>query len=358
MARARIGIVGLGTFGLNHLRTFRQLQWAGVCELVAGCDVNEKLLAERRESFEFAAYSDFHEMLAKEKLDGVTVVTPDPYHRDIVLAAAEAGVHILCEKPLDVTVEGCVEMIGACERKGLLLQVDFHKRFDEYHIAMKQKIDAGDLGQVEYGYAHMEDRIEVPRDWFPGWAKQSSPGWFLGIHFYDLARWMVGANGKRAWASARKGALSSVGVDTYDSISAMVEFANGATVCFDTSWILPEGFGAIVNQGIRLVGTKGVIECDSQDRGTWTCCETDTPMMQSHNKSFLRMKIDRQGREVWEGYGIESIADFAYNVNAILDGAKVGEMARTCTGEDGLEATKIACAVHESAASGKIVEIA
>ncbi len=118
MARAKIGIVGLGAFGLNHLRTFRQLEWAGVCELVAGCDVNEKLLAERRESFEFAPYTDFHEMLAKEELDGVTVVTPDPYHRDIVLAAAEAGVHVLCEKPLDVTVEGCVEMIGACEKRG------------------------------------------------------------------------------------------------------------------------------------------------------------------------------------------------------------------------------------------------
>jgi predicted dehydrogenase len=358
MARARIGIVGLGTFGLNHLRTFRQLHWNGVCELVAGCDLNEKLLAERRESFDFTPYTDFREMMAKEKLDGVTVVTPDPFHRDVVLAAAAAGLHVLSEKPLDVTVQGCLAMVQACEQAGVLLQVDFHKRYDEYHIAMKQKIDAGDLGQLQYGYAHMEDRIEVPRDWFPGWAKQSSPGWFLGIHFYDLARWMVGANGKRVWASGRKGVLTAVGVDTYDSLSAMVEFTNGATVCFDTSWILPEGFGAIVNQGIRLVGTKGVIECDSQDRGTWTCCADDTPQMQSHNKSFLRTKRDRQGREVWEGYGIESIADFVHNVNALLAGAPVSDLGSYCSGYDGLEATKIATAVHESAATGKVIDIA
>ena len=55
-------------------------------------------------------------MLEKEKLDEITVVTPDPFHKDIVLAAAESGVNVLCEKPLDITVEGCQEMIDACEK--------------------------------------------------------------------------------------------------------------------------------------------------------------------------------------------------------------------------------------------------
>jgi predicted dehydrogenase len=358
MARARIGIVGLGTFGLNHLRTFRQLSWRGECELVAGCDINEQTLEQRLKEFQFAPYTDYREMLAKERLDAVTVVTPDAYHREIVLAAAEAGVHVLCEKPLDVTVEGCLEMIEACQRAGVLLQVDFHKRYDEYHVAMKQKIDAGDLGTIQYGYAHMEDRLEVPRDWFPGWAKTSSPAWFLGIHFYDLARWLMSANGKRVWAAGRKQHLVELGIDTFDSITAMVEFTNGATVCFDTSWILPEGFPAIVNQGIRLVGTKGALECDSQDRGTWTFCTDDQPPAQTHNKSFLRLRYDRQGREIWEGYGIESIADFCYNVNHLLDGANLADLGGYASGYDGLEATKIAAAVHESINTGRLVEIA
>ncbi|MCD6352445.1 MAG: Gfo/Idh/MocA family oxidoreductase [Armatimonadetes bacterium] len=357
MARARIGIVGLGTFGINHLRTFRQLSWQGVCELVAGCDVNEALLAERRREFEFTPYTDFREMLEKEKLDGVTVVTPDPFHREIVLAAAEAGVHVLCEKPLDVTVEGCQQMIDACEKAGVLLQVDFHKRFDEYHRAMKQQIDEGVLGRIEYGYSHMEDRIVVPRDWFPGWAKASSPAWFLGIHFYDLVRWLMGANGKRVWGHGRKGILAELGVDTFDSITAMVEFDNGATVCFDTSWILPEGFAAIVNQGVRLVGTEGMLECDSQDRGTWTCSNKTEPPLQSHNMSFLRRRVDRQGREIWEGYGIESIADFAYNVNFLLDGGSLKDLDDYASGYDGLEATKIAAGVHESIEKGGIIEL-
>ncbi len=357
MATARLGVVGLGAFGINHLRCFRQLGYAGTAELVAACEVNETLLDQRQEEFEFTAYTDFREMLDKEELDGVTVVTPDHLHRDIVLAAAQARVNMLCEKPLDVTAKGCVEMTEACQKAGVLLQVDFHKRYDEYHRHMRQKIAAGDLGAIEYGYVHMEDRLEVPRDWFPGWAKNSSPAWFLGIHFYDLVRWMIGAAGQTVWATGRQDKLAELGVGGWDSTSAKVIFDNGATVAFDTSWILPDGFPAGVNQGIRLIGTEGLLECDSQDRGTMTVCATDEPMNQTHNMSFLRMRQDAKGRELWEGYGMSSIEHFVTNVNLLRDGAKLQDLGEYPDGNDGLEATKIAAAVHESLETGDVVQI-
>ncbi|HEY3398622.1 MAG TPA: Gfo/Idh/MocA family oxidoreductase [Armatimonadota bacterium] len=357
MATPRIGIVGIGTFGINHLRCFRQMGYTGDAELVAACDMNADLLALRQQEFSFTPYTDYHEMLEKENLDGITVVTPDPFHREVVLAAAAAGVHVMSEKPLDVTVEGCQEMTEACAQAGILLQVDFHKRYDEYHLAMRDKIAAGDLGQIEYGYAHMEDRIEVPRDWFPGWAGKSSPAWFLGIHFYDLARFLLGANGVSVWATGNRGRLRSLGVDAWDSVCAKVLFDNGATVSFDTSWILPDGFEAIVNQGIRLVGAKGMLECDSQDRGTMTCCADDQPMMQTHNKSFLRQVTDKYGRELWEGYGMTSIADFALNVKLLLEGRTLADLGAYPSGEDGIEATKIAAGVHKSLESGGIVQL-
>jgi len=354
-AQARIGVIGVGTFGINHLRTFRQLSYQGVAELVAAADVNEKLLAERRAEFGMRTYTDYREMLGKEQLDGVAVVTPDPLHRDIAIACAEAGKHVLCEKPLDMTVDGSQDMIDACARHKVLLQVDFHKRFDEYHREVKRKVANGDLGRVQYGYVHMEDRLEVPRDWFPGWAKRSSPAWFLGIHFYDLARFILEADGKRVWATGSKGKLQSLGIDTWDSIQAKVEFTNDACITFDTSWILPDQFEAVVNQGIRLVGEKGLIECDSQDRGMVSCSESDG--MVTPNMGFLRARTDKQGREVWDGYGVASIADFAENVNVLLDGGKLKELAPYPSGNDGLEATRIAAGVHESLETGGIVEL-
>ena len=355
MAKCREGIVGVGPFGITHLRCFHQLGYMGVAELVAAADVNEELLQERTRDFEFAPYTDYREMIAREELDAITVVTPDPLHREIAVYAANAGLHVLSEKPLDVTVEGCLDMIEAAEKASVLLMVDFHKRYDEYHVAMRQKVQAGDLGDDEYGYVHMEDRIEVPRDWFPGWAANSSPAWFLGIHFNDLTRFIMGADPVQVWATGVKKRLRDLGVDTYDSISAKVMFDNGATVAFDTSWIIPYEFEAIVNQGIRLVGTKGLLECDSQDRGTITCCEGEG--MQTHNMSFLRQRFDKQGREVWQGYGMDSIADFAHNVNVLLDGGTIEDLGDFPSGYDGLQATRLAAGVHHSLETGGIVEL-
>lgn len=355
MAKCRVGIVGVGTFGINHLRCFRQLQYMGVADLVAAADLNEELLQERTREFDFTPYTDYQEMIAQEQLDAITVVTPDPFHREIAIHAAEAGLHVLSEKPLDVTVEGCQEMIDAADKAGVLLMVDFHKRYDEYHAAMRQKVQAGDLGDIQYGYVHMEDRIEVPKDWFPGWAANSSPAWFLGIHFYDLSRFLMGADPVSVWATGVKQRLLELGIDTYDSISAKVAFDNGATVAFDTSWIIPYEFEAIVNQGIRLVGTKGLLECDSQDRGTVTCCEGEG--MRTHNQSFLRQRFDKQGREIWQGYGMDSIADFAHNVNVLLDGGRIEDLGDFPSGHDGLQATKLAEGVHRSLEVGGIVEL-
>ena len=78
MAKCRVGIVGVGTFGINHLRCFRQLGYMGVAELVAAADVNEELLQERTRDFEFTPYTDYREMIAREELDAITVVTPRP----------------------------------------------------------------------------------------------------------------------------------------------------------------------------------------------------------------------------------------------------------------------------------------
>lgn len=353
----RIGVVGAGIFGVNHLNAFRQLSYLGAAELAAVAEVNEKRAEWVRENYGCPVYSDYEEMMAKADIDGVTVVTPDHLHRPIVLAAARLGKHVLVEKPLDVTVEGCREMIEATAKASVLLQVDFHKRYDPEHIAMERRVSAGEFGKILYGSVLMEDRVEVPAEWFPHWAPSSSPGWFLGVHFYDLVRWTMKSNGKTAYARGRKELLKNeYDVDTYDSISAMVEFDNGAVVSFDTSWVLPKSFEAIVNQEIRLVGTKGVWEIDSQYRGSRSCVVDEG--MRTHNNNFLREAVDKQGRKIFRGYGVESIEDFAYNVQALKDGATIASLKGTYPdGEDGLEVTKIAAAVHESARTGTVVGI-
>ncbi|HDN97798.1 MAG TPA: Gfo/Idh/MocA family oxidoreductase [bacterium] len=352
-----LGIIGVGRFGKNILNTFKQLEREGKCKVVAICDINEEILEKYCSTYNLKGYKDYKEMLEKENIDGVAIATPDPFHREPAVYAANLKKHIFVEKPLDITIEGCIEMIEICRKNNVLLQVDFHKRFDPYHKEIRRNVFEGKIGRVEYGYAYMEDRIEVPVEWFKKWASETSPAWFLGIHFYDLLRWILGSNGKSVYAKGKKWKLKNMGIDTYDSITAIVEFENGAVITFDTSWILPENFESIVNQGLRIVGEEGIIECDSQDRGTRVCFK-DNGMM-TYNMGFISEDRDAYGNIYYKGYGIESIADFVYNLLYINNGGKIDDLKKkdSAFGEDGLEATKIAVKVHESLKTGKIEEI-
>ncbi len=353
----RIAVVGAGRFGQTHLDVFAQLAESGAVALAGIADADPARAKELRARYSCPVYEDYREMLAKETLDAVTVATPDHLHREIALAAAEAGMHILVEKPLDVTVKGAEAIVRAARKARVLLQVDFHKRYDPDHQAIERRVRAGDLGDILYGNVHMEDRIEVPARWFPRWAPSSSPAWFLGVHFYDLVRWILTSEARSVFATGMKGTLlKDHGIDTWDCVNAKVDFENGAAFTFDTSWILPDGFEAIVNQGLRIVGTKGVFECDSQDRGTRSCIAGEG--MATYNNNFKRETTGRDGRTVLRGYGIESVEDFAGNVAFLLDGGKLADLKGVwASGEDGLEATRIAVAAHESLTTGKVIRL-
>lgn len=343
----RLGVIGGGKFGYNHLLAFKQLERTGRAALVALADLNPDVLQARKEEFGVEGYPDFASMLAEADLDAVSIATPDHLHRAAALAAIEAGKHTLVEKPLDLTVEGCREICEKAQESGILLQVDFHKRYDPDHRVMARRVRNGDLGEILYGHACMEDRIEVPAKWFPHWAPHSSPAWFLGIHFFDLARWMLQREPVRAGATGQKRKLVSLGIDTYDAIQARVEFEGGAAIAFDTSWILPDSFESIVNQGIRLVGSEGCYAVNTRQRGVESCLASEG--MASPNNHFMRLEEDRSGCPHFTGYGIESIVDFAANVGFMANGGSLDQLhGKFPSGEDGLAATRIAVAVHQS----------
>jgi predicted dehydrogenase len=342
-----------------HLRAFSQMQREGRAELVGVADIDSEVLARRGAQYGVATFPDYREMVARTNPHGIAIVTPDFLHREIAVRCLRAGKHVLVEKPLDVTVAGCREVIAAAEENRRLLQVDFHKRWDPYHRELRESVARGSLGEVEYGYAYMEDRIEVPRDWFPEWAAQSSPAWFLGVHMYDLIRWITRSDALWVSATGMKKKLADLGIDTYDSIQAKIVLKTGASFTVDTSWILPEVHEAIVNQGIRVVGSEGMLEVDTQDRGARGCyaAPPGSARMQTPNLGFFQENRERKGLPRFSGYGIESIQDFALNVAHLVDGGSLKDLAGAYAGgKDGLEATKIAVAVHESAsAAGAVV---
>ncbi|MCB9059017.1 MAG: Gfo/Idh/MocA family oxidoreductase [Calditrichae bacterium] len=353
--KINIGIIGAGRFGIHHLNAFRQMEKTSSLKLITLSDINTDVCHKYGRQFEINAYQDYRKMIESEDLTAVSIATPDHLHGDVIKYALENDLYVFVEKPLEICPNKAKEVVDLAQNKNLLLQVDFHKRYDPYHIEIKELIRQNKIGDFLYGYCYMEDKITVPRVWFPHWADETSPAWFLGTNFIDLMDWLLPYNAENVFATGQKGKLSSIGIDTYDSIQAMITYQNKSTISYNFSWILPEQFPSIVNQGFRLIGSEGIVESDSQERGTITCFASE-PGMNVHNSGFIYKTENPDGTYQYRGYGITSIQHFVKNVLYLKNG---GDLDNLCgsypSGKDALKVTNIVHAIHRSLDSGEPV---
>jgi len=340
-----------------HLKVFTQLEREGRCELVGLADVRPKQLRLRRKEYGVRTFKSHRDLIAKTQPDAVSVVTPDHLHRKIALDALDAGCHVLCEKPLDVTSKGAREIVAAAKRNRRMLAVDFHKRHAPAHIALKQAVAAGKLGKIEYAYAWMEDRIEVPRDWWPEWSPKSSPMWFLGVHYIDVFRWIAGnPKAVSVYATGHRRKLKASGVNAWDAVQAHIAFKGGIQFTVHVSWILPENFEAIVDQGLRVVGTEGCSEVDGQYLGVRECFAGE--LTQTRNLEFYNETLQRDGSVRYGGYGIDSIAEFCDMLNLLEIGYSLKDIAgRYASGDEAVEVVRIGEAAHKSIRTGRPVTL-
>jgi len=351
----KLGVIGGGVYGTQVLQAFHGAHRRGRVNLAAFADINPEVVARQEKQFGVKGYVDYREMFDKEKPDAVAVVTPDYLHREIAVEAANRGIHVLVQKPIDTDPAGARDMIEAADKNNVVLFVDFHKRFDPAHIRMRNDVRSGKLGKLQYGYVWMEDRIEVPSVWFQKWAQHSSPAWFLGVHFFDLIYWITGERPDRVFATGVKHKLLSMGIDTYDSLQAKFMFPSGFSITVDSSWILPGSFPSIVNQGIRLVGSEGICEVDTQDRGV-LCAYSGESGSEAVNP-FGKLDVEHPFHGLTpQGYTIESMIYFIDIVEAFRNGKTLAELKPFYpNGEEALVSTEMCRAAHESAETGRIV---
>ncbi len=267
MARPRVAIVGAGFITrVGHLPGYH----AAAADVVALCDMVEE--PARKLAAQYGVpkvYADWREMIAQERPDIVSVCVPNVAHREIVLAALDAGAHVLCEKPLATSVDEAREMFAAAERAGRRLMAAQNWRWDAGSRAIRRIVDTGDLGEIYYGEATALRRMGIP-SWGVFHQKAQSHGGALldvGVHMLDLAVWLMGnpeplrvsAQTQRKFgtrpeiAKMMRNAWDPDRFDVEDFAVALVHFANGATLLLRTSWaahIDAETFS------VRLVGTE------------------------------------------------------------------------------------------------------
>ncbi|MEA3399855.1 MAG: Gfo/Idh/MocA family oxidoreductase [Armatimonadota bacterium] len=334
------GVIGTGVWGETHLMTYSTHPDA---ELVCICDLNEELVRQRAEQYGAGRWTtDYQELLADESIDAVSVVTPDFLHREIAIAAAEAGKDVLLEKPMATTVGDCQAMIDAAEANDVTLMVDFHNRWNPAMWGIKEKIVSGEMGEPQMLTVRLNDTIFVPTQML-SWAGDSTVIWFLGSHAVDLVRWLFDDEVSRVYSVSRSEVLKARGIDTPDFFLTIAELEGGGVAHVETCWIMSEEMPTVFDFKLEMIGSEGTAFADASSH---RMLQTFTPD-EGGEYPDVAVVTDIQG--VPNGFGVQSIRHFA---DCVIEGREP-----SVSPGDGLENTRVLVAIHESAESGRPVEI-
>ena len=259
----RLGLIGCG--GLGRREADISLQLAGV-DLVGLADVNLQSAQELAELHNVGLATDDYRELLMAGVDAVLVVTPPHTHKEIVLAAAEAGAHVFCEKPMATSVADCEEMMVAAEQAGVQLMIGYVLRFYPAYQEMQKMTQDGRLGDVRLAWTvRMGGR---PPAGIGAWRKEKEKVGGLysaACHQMDLLLWMAGpateVTGHVNWGSFED-------TDTEDSIIISWWAENGAVCSLHSSQLYPVGgseFGLGGTKGsVKLIDTNTLLYADHE----------------------------------------------------------------------------------------------
>lgn len=359
-SRLRVGVVGAG-IGRGHLRGYAEL--ADTVEIVALCDTSEPRLERVANEYNVPLrYTDAATLFQSGKIDAVSLCVPNHLHAPLSIAALEAGLHVLCEKPLAENIVTGQKIVEAAAQADGTFMIAYTRRYRSDLQWIKRAVQEGVLGEV----------YQIKTGWtresgIPGWG-----GWFtdksaagggplidLGIHMLDAALWVLGypkpltVSGAtyakfgprhiKMFPSAVKPAMSGVGggYTVEDAATAFIRLDGGVNLTLETSWASHARPG-MDDYFATFMGTEGTLE--------WYVANY------SH-KDTLTLYTEIAGKPVITKPAVETtIPDHTGNVMEFVD-CVINNNPSTATAEQGLVGLQIVNAIYESAQQGREVAL-
>lgn len=339
------GVIGSG--GIARRRTIPEgITQADNAELAVVYDIHAQINAEVAKEFQVHAAGGLQEVWDSD-IDAVYIATPANVHCEQVLAAAKVGKHILCEKPLGMTVREAKQMIDVCQQNGVTLGTAFMMRFQTQHQEALKMIESGRLGQLTYGRAQLSC-------WYPpiegAWRQNPVQGgggslMDMGGHCIDLLEMFLAEVKKVSCFTNR----TVHNYESEDSAVVTLFFENGALATVDTLFCIPDNSSKNV---LEIYGSKGSILAKN------TIGQGDKGEMIAFLEAEDAGYDANQSREVAEGIIIapepkniyrSEIQEFS---QAIIEGREPSNNAKL-----GLHSQKVLTACYKSAKTGKEVEV-
>jgi predicted dehydrogenase len=319
MSKFRFAIVGCGVIHGTHIEAIHALP--DDCELVAVCDEVPELAQKVAEKNGVTAYTDLEEMCQNADFDILCVCTPSGLHAKHGVVGANHGKHIICEKPIDVSLAAADALIHACQANNVKLVVISQHRYSSGMRQLKQYLDEGRLGELVYA--------ESVTKWFRSQEYYDSGGWRgtweldgggalmnQGVHYVDQLRWIMGPVKS---VSATMATRAHERIEVEDIVSATIAFESGAVGTLLASTAMYPGF----RQALEVYGTGGSVVVEN---------------------SKVRHAQFRYGDEEVRGINIKSkppeIKDF------VAQEAPVSQAASESSGQGAADPSQIALGGH------------
>lgn len=255
MTKIGIGVIGLGRMGqLYGYHVGRQIDDA---TLIGIADIRQEV----RDKFAgqisgVATYADYHDLLANPDIQGVIIATPTSTHREVVIAAAEAGKAIFCEKPTALSLSATDEMLDAVSKASVMFQVGFMRRFDKAYVEARKQIDAGVIGTPVTIRSLSRDPFRTSLEY----ADVNVSGGIIvdmGIHDIDVVRWMMDDDIARVYTESASLVYPELeGVGDCDNAMMTLKFAKGGVGNIEVSRTAIYGYDI----QCEVVGDRGTLQ--------------------------------------------------------------------------------------------------
>ena len=287
-AKIAVAVIGAGRAGMIHARNFA---WGQInnARLVALVDPVDEARQKACQELQLSnAWSDYRRVLDDPHVDAVVLATPSAQHCAIAVASAEAGKHILCEKPMAMNVTECDAMLAAVEKAGVILQIGFMRRFDRDFLAAKERIEAGEIGRVVL-VKSLTYGPTTPKPWMYDIRTSNGPLSEVNSHDIDTVRWFSGSEFEEVYAiggNYRSPQARQQYPDFYDNVVLVARLANGTQASITGAQGVQYGYDA----RCEILGEKGLLNVGRLAANavvTHTVSGSRTPIVRSWMDLFL-----------------------------------------------------------------------
>ena len=323
----RVGLISLAH--MHGLSYGRALQSMSDAQFVGIYDRDVERRDKYAKEFGVTSFETLDGLLAE--VDAVMICSENSLHAKYTLAAAKAGKHVLCEKPLATNLDDAHEMVRVCQERGVVLQTAFSIRFSTPVVRAKEIIDSGAIGKILA--INGTNHGKMP------------PGWFLDqelagggavfdhtVHVTDIMRWYLGSEVKEVYAEVDTALHEDVDIDDVGMLT--MEFEDGTIATLDPSWSRPKTFPTWGDVTLKVIGTEGTLDIDAFAQAG-------------------EVFSDEVGHSQYYFWGDDAdramVEDFLASIRE--------KREPRATGLDGLRATEVALAAYEAARQLKPIKL-